>query len=206
MWILKRPDDLLKYYEYDENEVVLGNFKHIAELYQDTVLIPYRFGMSLHDIKNSLAMLEDEIDVLFYIDRLSVSDSDGNALQLPIPQEIFSRWFLKDTAIETHDNKLVFIDSCPHSWDGIDKVSIITVDILNNLWCQQHWGEQGFIKDFLQVTKELSVDSAEDWGNAPILLEMNDEGSVLKISSTNGAGDLITVQCKWDDSKWVVSN
>ena len=217
MWKLKRPEALLDYYSFNEEEVRLGHAVDVSndltdrEDTPDIAFIPYRFGMDLEKVKSAIIEGAEDTQVIFYLNTLEVYglagelDDELETKRLEVPKGVTSLWFLKTEGnIETHEEKLIFIDSCPHTWDGIDKVFLITVDIGTNHWRQQSLGEPDFIKDCLQEFCRLNADTVTGWGNDHFRLELVDDGTQLDITSGFNGEYTRTVPCVWKEDKWVV--
>ena len=221
MWKLKRPEALLDYYEFNEDWVRLGHTADISidlpnqEDDPDTFFVPYRFGMDLEKIAHAISEGDEDREVIFYLNTLEVyaldgemNDDERETKRLGVPKGVTSFWFLRTEGnIETHEEKLIFIDSCPHTWDGIDNVFLITVDIGTNQWCQQSLGEPNFIKDCLQEFCYIDADTVNSWGNDHIHLALNDDATQLDITSGfwDSNGEYIrTVPCVWQEDRWVV--
>jgi hypothetical protein len=95
MWTLRRPEALLNFYEFNEDPVTLGHRIDASQFFEETdVLIPYRFGMDLHQVKHSLWLLDDD-EIVFFVDHLELFNSQGESRILKVPRGIICKWFLK---------------------------------------------------------------------------------------------------------------
>mgnify|MGYP000871107793 CR=1 FL=1 len=72
MWKFKRPEALLDYYYFNEDEVCLGHTVDVSddltnrEDTADVAFIPYQFGMDLKKIASSIAEGAEDTEVIFY--------------------------------------------------------------------------------------------------------------------------------------------
>ena len=211
MWKLRRPKALLDYYEFNEDLIILGHMTDANQFLNGikndftNILIPYRFDMDFHQITQSLPSLGDHDEITFFIDRIEIINSQEESRILKVPKGIICKWFLRTMGnIESHAKRLVFIDSCPHTWDGIDNVFLVTVGIRDNLWCQQPWGEPGFLKNSLQEHFCLDAETVYSWGNDTVTLALSNDGMSLDITSGFDGSITCTVPCKWKGHRWVV--